>query len=187
MMRLMTNIIIAAYAGTGKTTLANKYPNIFVDLECMPYKYSDREKPFDESCKANFDYELNDEWPYNYIDAIKNFPDKTKIILIPPDLYVLGLLMTDNISYYICYPERNAKEEYRKRFIERGNTDAFIDIFIGGWDRFITSFENNKFGERIILKQNEYLEDVCQSFFWIPDNAKKAKALADQEFPNEKW
>jgi adenylate kinase len=33
----MTNIIIAAYAGTGKTTLANAYPQKFTDFVCMPY------------------------------------------------------------------------------------------------------------------------------------------------------
>jgi hypothetical protein len=32
-------LIIAAYAGTGKTTLAKKRPDEFVDFICMPYKF----------------------------------------------------------------------------------------------------------------------------------------------------
>ena len=33
------NKIIAAFAGTGKTTLAMRYPDLVIDFVAMPYKY----------------------------------------------------------------------------------------------------------------------------------------------------
>jgi hypothetical protein len=58
--------IIAAYTGTGKTYFSSLYPELTIDLVCMPYKYIlTNEKPFSESSKANPD------WPNNYISAIK--------------------------------------------------------------------------------------------------------------------
>ena len=32
-------MIIAAFAGTGKTTMAKLYPQTAIDFVCMPYKY----------------------------------------------------------------------------------------------------------------------------------------------------
>ena len=59
-------MIIAAYAGTGKTTLARLYPQVAVDFVCMPYKYQlEQDGESDEACKANPDNVMQDDWPYN--------------------------------------------------------------------------------------------------------------------------
>jgi len=63
-------MIIAAYAGTGKTTLAKTWPHRFVDFVCMPYKYLlEQNNNCAESCKANPNNIMRDEWPYNYVMA----------------------------------------------------------------------------------------------------------------------
>lgn len=31
-------------------------------------------------------------------------------------------------------PNRDCKEEYRQRYINRGNNQSFLDVFIEGWD-----------------------------------------------------
>jgi len=156
-------MIIAAFAGTGKTTLASLYPQKVVDFICMPYKYYlDKNEVDDEACKANSDYVLHNDWPYNYVQAIKQNLDNDKILLIPPDIYVLLLLRGEGLPYTICYPEKEAKEIYRNRFIARGNTEEFIDIFIGGWDKFIDSLENDRYGKHIILEADQYLSDVVE-------------------------
>jgi hypothetical protein len=47
-------MIIATYAGTGKTYLSQVYPQTFTDFVCMPYKYLLNEHiQYDESNKAN--------------------------------------------------------------------------------------------------------------------------------------
>ena len=65
--------IIAAYAGTGKTTLAAKYPDTMIDFVCMPYKYYlAPDGDSSEAGKANPFNELRKDWPYNYFEAIKS-------------------------------------------------------------------------------------------------------------------
>ena len=154
--------IIAAYAGTGKTTLAKLYPDKVVDFVCMPYKYylTELDGNFDESCKANHDNEMQANWPHNYVAAIKEASHERKIIVIPSDFRVLELLRKENISYILCYPQREAKKVYRSRFVNRGNTECFMDIFIGGWDWFMDSLERDAFGQHIVLNPYQYLSDV---------------------------
>ena len=110
-------MIIAAYAGTGKTTLAAAHPQKFIDFVCMPYKYIlEPGNDKSEAGKANPDNIMRDEWPKNYVAAIESTTGVDKHLLIPTDLSVLMLLQIKNVPYNLCYPQRNAKEEYRRRF-----------------------------------------------------------------------
>jgi hypothetical protein len=158
--------IIACHAGVSKTTLAKQHPEKFDDFVCMPYKYCLPEK-FDEAenelCKANFELELCCDYPHNYFEAIeKTLAESDKTLLVPADWRLLALLAEANIPYLLCYPENTetAKEAYRKRYTDRGNTEDFIDIFIGGWDNFMYFLENDRYGCHIDLKPEQYLSDV---------------------------
>ena len=153
--------IIAAYAGMGKTTLAAKYPDTMIDFVCMPYKYFlTPDGDSSEAGKANPFNEMRKDWPHNYIEAIKSALRKEKILLIPSDLRVLELLRRESISYILCYPQRSAKEVYRQRFIDRGNTEDFLEVFINGWDYYIDKLETDKADKRIVLEPYQYLCDV---------------------------
>jgi len=59
--------------------------------------------------------------------------------------HVLSFLMSEGLDYTLCYPQRSATI-YRKRFLDRGNTKAFLDIFIGKWDSFLDSIEMDQYG-----------------------------------------
>jgi hypothetical protein len=154
--------VIAAYAGTGKTTAAKLYPDAVIDFVCMPYKYvlDDDTGPIGEEDKANHGYDMQYDWPRNYVEAIKEAISGEKYLLIPTDLYVLALLRQENIPYWLVFPQRSSKEAYRKRFLDRGNTDIFIDIFIGGWDNFIFAFEQDDYGRHIVLEPHQFLSDT---------------------------
>ena len=57
-------MIIAAYAGCGKTFFA-QISHSALDLHCMPYKYFPRENnERGESGKADPNNEMRPEWPY---------------------------------------------------------------------------------------------------------------------------
>ena len=156
-------MVIAAYAGTGKTTLANAQPEKFTDFVCMPYKYIlDQDGNCGEAGKANPDNIMQDDWPYNYVSAVQSAMQKNKHLLIPTDLSVLMLLQGKGIPYILCYPQRNTKEVYHQRFLDRGNTEQFIDIFIGRWDNYISAFEQDTFGRRVVLRPDEFLCDVVR-------------------------
>jgi len=154
-------MIVAAFSGVGKTYFASKHPEIAVDFVSMPYKYFlDPEKPPPgESGKADLNLEMRPEWPYNYVKAILEQP-KDKIILIPSDANVLHLLANEKVPYYLCYPEKKAKRIYKKRFVNRGNSRVFLEIFVGHWDYFMNILNNDTYGKRIVLKPRQFLSDV---------------------------
>ena len=154
-------MIIASYAGTGKTTLANMYPEKYIDFVLMPYKYElEPDRDYGESGKANLDNILRHDWPYNYVAAIQEVMKEEKHLLIPTDWHTLTFLCMNNIPYVLCYPQQDAKEEYHQRFLDRGNNEYFIDVFIGHWDNFMTLFKQDTFGHHVILRPNEYLCDA---------------------------
>lgn len=155
-------MLIAAHAGTGKSTFARMYPDKVIDLVCMPYKYEDYNYPEEsEAVKANTDADFNVNWPDNYYIAVLNHLKSGKIILIPPVFDVIyKLYAADNIKYILCYPERNLKDEYEQRYIKRGNTQEFLEMFIWGWDYFIDNCEKDPYGKHVVLKSGQYLSDV---------------------------
>jgi hypothetical protein len=157
-------MIIAAHAGTGKTTLALKYPDHIVDFVAMPYKYHLPDEILSsdeiERSKADLDLIMKNDWPFNYVDAIIKALDDSKILLIPPIRQVLIMLECENIYYTLCYPQREAKEVYRQRYINRGNSDDFLHIFVDGWYGFMDVLEKDEWGEHIVMKPCQFLEDV---------------------------
>jgi len=153
-------MIVAAFAGTGKTYFASHHPDIAVDLVITPYKYIlDPEVTYDESSKASHNSEMNPEWPFNYVEAIRKCPSD-KITLIPSDWRVLRKLEKEKIPYYLCYPKKKAKKVYRKRYIKRGNPQEFLSIFIDGWKSFMDILRKDTYGKHIILRPKQYLNDV---------------------------
>ena len=163
--------IIAAHAGTGKSYLANAHPDKFIDLALMPYKYilpKNNECLEYESKKADLDLEINYDYPYNYIKAIKNAISETDLaIIIPSAWIVLYMLDKEEIPYMLCYPENTeeSREEYKRRYESRGNSDVFLEIFIGGWSMFMKWLEEKECSRRIIMKPHEFLSDVVEKYF----------------------
>ena len=160
-------MIIAAHAGTGKTRFAN---TIFdaTDFICMPYKYylPDGMMSCEESEHMNADLglDIRDEWPDNYVKAVINQYNENRYVIIPPVMSVLSALRDEEIPYILCYPERSAKNEYERRYKERGNSEDFLDIFIGHWDRFLDQMKSDPGKHHIIMKSNEYLTDLLPQF-----------------------
>lgn len=156
-------MVIAAFAGTGKTFFCNNVQNA-KDFVCMPYKYflpkTERNAVEDEQMKADLSLEMNPMYPDNYIKAIIDNIDKFEYLVIPSDSWVLKGLENNKVSYILCYPTVNAKEEYEQRYLSRGNTEDFISIFIGHWDAFMKTLRANNYGIHIEMNKQEYLLDI---------------------------
>jgi hypothetical protein len=102
----------------------------------------------------------NPEFPNNYIKHIKDNMYKSDIILVSTHKIVRDALVDNNIRFLLVYPEIGLKEEYLKRFKDRGNDNLFIKKFEDDWDLFINEMDNQKGCESIKLKSGEYLSDV---------------------------
>ena len=151
-------LIIAGFAGIGKTTLANKYKNV-IDLESSIYKWDNTGlEDIPVEARNGIIRKENANWPNNYIEEIKKQSLYYDIILvwIHPD--VLKIYDENNIDYVLCYPDKDSLKIYEKRYIERGNNKEYIEKVINTYDMRLNQFRE-KNAPKIILKGNETLED----------------------------
>ena len=159
----MTNakkgLVIAGFAGVGKTTLAKKYKNV-IDIESSIYKY-------DYSMYDNIDYEgfkgrkdrvKNTNFPQNYIDAINQAKQKYDVVLIWLCDEAIDLYNKFGINFVVCYPNAEAFEGYKQRYISRGNSQTWIDNLINYYDEFVVNKLEKSNYEKIILDKGETLE-----------------------------
>lgn len=160
-------MIIAAFAGTGKSYFCEQYKDKALDLWCMPFKYSNFIEESatcsnKEALKADDRLILRPGWELLYYDTIKHLNEKypSLYIVIPTVRLILKMLKAEGIHYTLVYPQESLKTEYEKRFKTRGNTDEFMDVFIGRWDLWIQQFRKDDWGKHIVLKRNQYLVDV---------------------------
>jgi hypothetical protein len=118
--------VVGAFCGTGKTYLANKYPDIVLDLDIGTYKFIDDvgdEIPFEQR-KAIKQYQINPDWPQNYIEAIlKNRPlyDIVFVSYCPEIAHLLDFYFYPTLS-------EDGWQVLEQRFRARGNNQRFIDI-----------------------------------------------------------
>lgn len=155
----MSGIVIAGFAGIGKTTLAKKYKNV-IDLESSLYKYDNSliENIPVEKRKGLRDRKINKDWPLNYINKIKESIELYDIVLVWIHKDVLKLYEENKIEYILCYPNSNAIDIYKQRYINRGNRKEYIDKVVNTYDVVKKEFDE-KDAEKIILDGEETLED----------------------------
>lgn len=103
-----------------------------------------------------------DGWISVYVDCLLSLKETYDYVFITTHGDILNELNKRNIEYYLVYPERDLKEEYRKRAINRGSDKEFVEGFFKSWDRHIDDCIKNKCKNKIVLKSNEYLSDVIK-------------------------
>lgn len=161
--------IIAAFSGVGKSYYCKQNPNA-VDFVVMPYKYSNfyevAAMAEGESIKAHGDLILRKHWHRVYFEALMEayHRDLDKVFVIPSVDYVLRELEAQGIPFLLVYPHRRLKEVYRQRYIDRGNTEDFLDVFIGEWDYWIDSLRSHG-GTHLELLEDVYLSDILPETF----------------------
>lgn len=154
----MAGMVIAGFAGIGKTTLAKKYKNV-IDIESSLYKW-DNSGLEDVPVEARKGMKRNEnkEWPLNYINEIKDKIEKYDIVLVWIKSDALELYEKYNIKYTLCYPEEKALPLYIQRYRTRGNSEEYINKVINSFEKTKKQFDEKNV-DKIILKANETLED----------------------------
>lgn len=164
-------MIIAAYAGTGKSTFAAQTEDT-VDLPIMPYRWI--LPPIDKPPAKLEELErekgaifrlADPRFPLNYLAEILKAERAHKFVLIPTNGEVILRLQEDyGRNVLLCYPEDACREEYRKRFLSRGNSDCFLTLFIDGWNRVLDPLRENGRGVHIVMGPGTYLADLQRRF-----------------------
>lgn len=155
----MSGIVISGFGGVGKTELSKKYSNV-IDLESIFWKwyYNEDINKNVEHFKSYKNRTQNPNFPQNYIEAIKENLNKYDIVLIAYSDIICNSLKKNKIDFFLCYPDKKAKDIYIERFRKRGNNKNFINKNIELFEIAVEKAEKME-GQKIVLYGNETLEN----------------------------
>ena len=125
-------MIICGYAGVGKSTAAKNLPNV-VDLESTPFKKN---------------------WKL-YADVAQHMNNNGYIVLLSWCKEIRDELLARGQQFFVAVPSVNHKESYRQRYIERGNTQEFIDLQMDNWEKWLEDIYNDRNEYNIIVLQDK--------------------------------
>lgn len=174
-------MIIAAFAGTGKTYLSTIEPSV-VDLTVMPYKYIMPEEAASEAeAEKGAEYLIkNPEYPENYILAVLQTELTHKYVIIPTDMRILDILIEQyGRKAVLVHPVASLKEEYRERYKTRGNSNDFLETFYDNRDRMMKQISSYEKCEHIVLDSGMYLSDVFSEIEEITENTNDTPPLPE--------
>ena len=141
-------LVLSGFPGVGKSYVYEKYKfnsdRIILD--------SDSSK-FDKS-----------KFPANYIEHIKENLDKVSIIMVSSHKEVRDALLDAGIDFIVVYPDKSLKEDYLKRYKERGNAQAFIDLIDRMWDTWIDEIEDDKrLRSYTIVRPDVFMDTILET------------------------
>ena len=163
--KMKKGIIVVAFAGTGKTSCAKKYNNIY-DLDHLLYKYSYpkeviKNKTFEELKGLTQIREQRRNWLENYFAKLSECLEKYDIVFMPSNGEIMDYLEQTNQSYFLCYPTIESKEIYIKRYQERGTHSKWIHKMDQNFEENIKSLQKRN-AQKIVLRGKETLEEKLQ-------------------------
>jgi len=143
----MITRVICGFPGVGKTH--------FVDNNMGSYKAIDSDS---SSYSWLSEGVRNPAFPENYIEHIKSNVGKVGFIFVSTHKEVIDALDETGIKFELVYPDIELKDEYLKRFKDRGDDDSFIELMDKNWESFIGSLREREGVDKTVLRSSEYLE-----------------------------
>ncbi|HFI0064616.1 TPA: hypothetical protein ACGO9Z_000645 [Streptococcus suis] len=123
-------MFIFAFPGTGKSTLARQYPQ-FVDLEMSEIKYDNTGvQHLSKEERKSVPRPIKDKWyRQTYIRTAYDLEREGMTVLVAMNFLLrmmVKMFIQHPVPFHIYIPHFSLKEEYRKRYIQRGNNSRFI-------------------------------------------------------------
>lgn len=139
-------MLIVGFDKIGKTTLASKYSDKIQEVDFK-------------------DYKEKQEWPINYIEAIKKSILEYEITIIPYLEDVILCLDALNIEYTLAFPDISCEQDY-----------------IQYWNKY-SKFANSE-KDKLILDKDETLEQALSLVFdWITIEKPEEELIIMEEEP----
>jgi len=161
-------LVISAFPACGKSTISKNAPRY--GLKWCQLTFNEETGQHDIEIPKTLgvpvfdsDSSLFDKaaFPQNYIAHIQSvlsqFDDV--VIFVSSHEEVRKALHDAGIEFTLVYPQRELKEEYIQRYINRGNAQGFIDMMQARWNDFIDSCEADSTPHKVIMEESEYLGD----------------------------
>jgi hypothetical protein len=137
--------LVAGFPGTGKS----EYIRLGEGSGYMPQGFAT------DSDSSKFD---KSDFPRNYIEHIKEkISEGYARIFISSHKEVRDALVENGLEFTLVYPKKELKEEYLKRYKERGSPDGFINLISNNWNLWIDELENQKGCKHIQLESGQFI------------------------------
>ena len=164
---------VMATPGCGKSYLCDKYPNKFVDLDevrvrvkyFVPENISREEY---ERTKGDRPYERRkhgQELVRELYALIDQKRANGKILIASPHPEFYDYFKMHNIKFCLVYADASMKEELKRRYLARGNSDEMANEQYRQFEQF---YEGNVKDDRPDCKyafgEEEFLEDIVKKF-----------------------
>jgi len=160
--------VISAFPGCGKSYCYKNYQDKFTILDSDSSNFS-----WVKDSEGNNTKERDPNFPQNYIEHIKDNIGKVDFIFVSSHAEVRKALIENNIKVILVYPDKSLKNEFIKRYKERGNDESFIKFIDSNWDKFIDDIENDNQYSNITLdklsKTNLYI--TLDNLYFLTDNS----------------
>ncbi len=144
-------IVVSGFPGVGKTFFAQNCEEWQVILDSDSSKFS-----------WTSPGERNPDFPQNYIDHIKSNLGDVTFILVSSHKEVREALKENNIKFTLVYPDKSIKDDYLKRYEDRGSEKAFVELLSKNWDAWLTELEEQENCEHMVLTEGMFLDDVSE-------------------------
>lgn len=138
----LTGKVVCGFPGVGKSTL-------FKELKDSDFKVLD-------SDSSTFDKK---EFPDNYIKHIKDKTEDGYTILASSHDVVRNALIAEKMMFTLVYPDKSLKDEYLKRYVDRGSPDSFVKLLGDNWDKWVSQCDDldSKYVTKIKLGAGEFI------------------------------
>lgn len=178
--------IVSAFPGVGKSTLCRDVEKLTKDYH-SPFTMKQDPIPLPDSIslvEGLTDYVFDsdsskfpkDGFPDNYVAhliQLRAMYVRSTVLIsthaaVQDALYPSGVLK--NTFSVLVIPHDELKDEYLKRYAERGSPEAFIKLMNEKWDDFIDSClsRQHMFSLTVTLSEGRYLSDI--SSLILPDS-----------------
>lgn len=120
----MSAIIVSAFPGMGKSYAYNLLKN---DIKVL------------DSDSSKFD---KDNFPWNYIEHIKDNIDNCDIIFVSSHKEVRDALDNEGIDFDLFYPSKERRNEFLQNYVSRHSPRDLIMKIDNNWSKWIDEIEN---------------------------------------------
>ena len=140
-------IVISAYPACGKSTLYREFAKSANDPFSLKILDSDSSRfSWIYDANGNKTDERNPKFPENYIRHIQKHLKDADVIFVSSHEIVREALSKADIPFISIYPKDTIvnMKEWERRFLNRGNTQSFIQFQMEHWSEFIDALEKDK-------------------------------------------
>ena len=139
------------FPGIGKSFIADGEKIIDADCQYFQYKGVSMEGLHGD---ANWGVAIEPEYPENYIRYVNGV--NAEIVLI--NCHISLLSRFENVE--VVYPVKELKEEYLKRYQQRGDNESFVAYMNDSFEQMVDAIVSLPYPRYSITEKGMYLSDV---------------------------